>query len=95
MADMNSVIDWMKGLCEDDWPDYYSNSEVQNAAKAGLVLCETALQALEDMESTVPCDIMAGEDDWCEEHCKPGYGSAMKECWARFLMGFNNAKEHL
>ena len=48
MQDINVVMSWLEGLTEDDWALYYSDSEVQNTAKA-------ALELLENLEEVVWC----------------------------------------
>lgn len=36
--DINTVMSWLEGLTEDDWENFYSDSEVQSTAKAALEL---------------------------------------------------------
>jgi rubrerythrin len=38
MADIKTVMSWLEGLTQDDWRMYYSDSEVQEIAKATLAL---------------------------------------------------------
>ena len=38
MQEINTVINWLERLTQDDWADFYSDSEVQNIAKATLEL---------------------------------------------------------
>ena len=58
--------------------------EIEQAPTVGIDrLYDKALQTLEDMESTIPCDEMC-PCDWCEEHCSSTTG-AKKACWIYFL----------
>ena len=36
MIDRNTVMGWLEGLTQDYWPQWYSDSEVQETAKAAL-----------------------------------------------------------
>ena len=36
MTDKNTVMSWLEGLTQDDWQKWYSDSEVQETAKAAL-----------------------------------------------------------
>lgn len=38
MTDIKTVMSWVEGLTQDDWRWYYSDSEVQETAKAVLAL---------------------------------------------------------
>lgn len=38
MPDIETVMSWLEGLAQDDWRQYYSDSEVQETAKAALAL---------------------------------------------------------
>ena len=38
MTDREKVMSWLEGLSEPDWRQYHSDSEVQEIAKAALVL---------------------------------------------------------
>lgn len=38
MVDKSTVMGWLEGLTQDYWPQWYSDAEVQETAKAALVL---------------------------------------------------------
>lgn len=38
MQDRKTVMSWLEGLAQDDWPMFHSDSEVQNIAQAALTL---------------------------------------------------------
>ena len=50
MADIKTVMSWLEGLTQDDWRMYYSDSEVQETAKATLAL-------LKEQESVKPVNV--------------------------------------
>jgi len=47
MSDLKTVMSWLEGLTEDDWEKWYSDSEVQNTAKA-------AMELLKEQEAVEP-----------------------------------------
>ena len=38
MPDRERVVSWLEGLADDDWREYYSDSEVQETARQALNL---------------------------------------------------------
>ena len=38
VEELVKVMSWLKGLTQDDWREFYSDSEVQNIAKSALEL---------------------------------------------------------
>lgn len=51
MQDVEKVMSWLEGLTFDDWTHYYSNSEVQNTAKAAMELLKLQQEKIRQLES--------------------------------------------
>lgn len=52
--DREKVIEWLEGLAEPDWMDFYSESEVQNTAIAALDLLDELLKERENASKRNP-----------------------------------------
>lgn len=61
MADIKTVMSWVEGLTQDDWRWNYSDSEVQETAKAALAL----LKAQEPRVLTLE-EVLVGDECWFE-----------------------------
>jgi len=58
MKDRKTVMSWLEGLTQDDWPEWHSDSEVQETAKA-------ALELLKEQEPKTGHWIESAGDDKC------------------------------
>ena len=69
MTDLKTVMSWLEGLTEDDWEKWYSNSEVQNTAKAAMELLkeQEAVKPRVDADGTFNCG-NCGEPVGFDEH---------------------------
>lgn len=50
MTDRKTVMSWLEGLTQDDWQEWYSNSEVQNTAQAALKLLKEQEARIGELE---------------------------------------------
>ncbi len=69
MNDLKTVMSWLEGLTEDDWEKWYSDSEVQNTAKAAMELLkeQEAVKPRVDADGTFNCG-NCGEPVGFDEH---------------------------
>lgn len=58
MKDRKTVMSWLEGLTQDDWPKWHSDSEVQETAKA-------ALELIKEQEPKTGHWIESAGDDKC------------------------------
>ena len=72
--DRLTVMGGLEGLTQDDWQQWYSDSEVQETAKAALAL----LKEQEHSETFIVIDNKTGEE-------ADAYNIALHEDWAKHL----------
>ena len=72
MNDRKTVMSWLEGLTQDDWPVWHSDSEVQETAKAALELLkeQEAVEADVDSEGTCTCRNCGETVGWYPAGCK-------------------------
>ena len=51
MQYVEKVMSWLEGLTFDNWTDHYSDSEVQNTAKAAMELLKLQQEKIRKLES--------------------------------------------
>jgi len=75
MTDRKTVMSWIEGLTQDDWPIWHSDSEVQETAKA-------ALELLKEQPETVRCKDCKwySEKGFCK-HPNGGAGNIRPADW--------------
>ena len=79
MEDIKTVMSWLEGLTDDDWPHFHSDSEVQNIAKS-------AMELLKEQEAVKP---IAKEDDTYECICSAVVGWDELDANGMVQMRFN------
>ena len=65
MKDRKTVMSWLEGLTQDDWEVWYSDSEVQETAKAALEL----LKEQEAEAEWIYGESKTGVDGWYCSEC--------------------------
>jgi len=73
MNDHNQVMSWLEGLAEEDWREFYSDSEVMETAKAALDLLKAQQETIDEL---ISADKALKEIVRCKD-CK--YNCAWKE----------------
>ena len=64
MVDRKTVMSWLEGLTHDDWPEWNSDSEVQETAKATLKLLKEQETTFEKDGHHIRCT--SCDNYWCD-----------------------------